>query len=180
MAKKYIAYYTLQEVTDPAGRKSRQVPVYSGPLFRFLLAGKELTVAKRVFSLLTILGAVGVAASLMTNAPCARKWYVMFPLALSLLPLFLQGESCFLFWRAKEPLKREQRDKIEKRTVVTAAFSAFLSAFSLAGHIVFMLYYQESMSDAVYLLGAADLLICSLLLIRQREKLKTEEVPYPR
>ena len=36
------------------------------------------------------------------------------------------------------------------------------------------------MSDAVYLLGAADLLICSLLLIRQREKLKTEEVPYPR
>ena len=131
MAKKYIADYTLQEVTDPAGGKSRQVPVYSGPLFRFLLAGKELTAAKRVFSLLTILSAAGVAASLMTNAPCARKWYVMFPLALSLLPLFLQGESCFLFWRAKEPLKREQRDKIEKRTVVTAAFSAFLSAFSL-------------------------------------------------
>ena len=116
-------------------------------------------------------------SALTVNAPVGHRWYVMLPMACMVFPLFFQAESCALLLITKDKMERSTRDKIEQRTVVTSVFLAFFSFFSLAGHAVSMVLYQETLRDAVYLGSAAIILASSLAMIRARDSLKTEEIP---
>ena len=95
-----------------------------------------------------------------------------------LLPLFLQGESCVLLLRAGENVKRSERDRIESRTGVTSLLNCFFSLFSLAGHMVSMVLYQETIPDVVYLAAAAVTFACSLTVFLNRGALKTVEAEH--
>ena len=126
MKKRYLSDYTLEEQVDPRTGKSRSVPKYRGRTYRFVLQGEKLRRTKLLFAGLTGGSVLALLAAFLTNAPVGHRWYVMMPLALMLLPLFLQGESCVLLLRAGENVKRSER--------------AFFLFFPLQG-IWFLWYY---------------------------------------
>ncbi len=175
MKKRYLSDYTLEEQADPRTGKSRPMPKYRGKTYRFLQQGEKLRRAKILFACLTGICVLAVLAAFLTNAPVGHRWYVMMPLAVMLLPLFLQGESCVLFLRLRETTTRAGRDKIESRTGVTLLLNCFFSLFSLAGHIVSMVLYEETIPDVVYLAAAGVTFACSLILFLNRGALKTVE-----
>ena len=176
MRNKYLSDYALEERTNAENGKIQRIPVYRGKYYVFCRQGRDLKRTRFLFAGLTALCALAFLSALTVNAPCGHRWYVMFPLALMIFPLFFQAESCVLL-TAKEKLERSERDKIEHRTVITSAFLALFSFFSLAGHVVSMILYQESLRDIVYLVSAVVILASSLVMIAARKGLKTEEVP---
>ena len=178
MKKRYLSDYTLEEQADPRTGKSRSVPKYRGRTYRFVLQGEKLRRTKLLFAGLTGGSVLALLAAFLTNAPVGHRWYVMMPLALILLPLFLQGESCVLLLRAGENVKRSERDRIESRTGVTSLLNCFFSLFSLAGHLVSMVLYQETIPDVVYLAAAAVTFACSLTVFLNRGALKTVEAEH--
>ena len=177
MRKKYLSDYTLEERANPETGKLQRVPVYTGKYYAFCRQGRDLKKTKSLFAGLTALCILAFLSALAVNAPCGHRWYVMFPMALMIFPLFFQGESCVLLLTSKEKMERSPRDKIEHRTVITSAVLAFFSFFSLAGHVVSMLLYRETLQDLVYLVAAVIILVSSLIMIASRNALKTEEVP---
>ena len=177
MRKKYLSDYALEERTNAETGKIQRVPVYRGKHYVFCRQGKDLKRTKFLFAWLTALCVLAFLSALTVNAPCGHRWYVMFPLALMIFPLFFQAESCMLLLTAKEKLEHSSRDIIEHRTVITSAVLALFSFFSLAGHVVSMILYQETLRDAVYLVSAVVILASSLVMIAARKGLKTEEVP---
>lgn len=176
MRKKYISDYVLEERTDTGTGKMRRVVVYRGRFYVFCRQGSELKKTKLLFTSLTALCILASLSALSVNAPVGHRWYVMFPLALMVFPLLFQAESCVLLLRAKEKIERSPRDKIEQRMVVTSVFLAGFSFFSLAGHVASMILYQETSRDVVYLAAAGVVLVSSLVMIRARRMLKTEEI----
>ncbi len=178
MKKRYLSDYTLEQQVDPRTGKSRSVPKYRGKTYSFLLQGEKLRRTKLLFAGLTGGSVLALLAAFLTNAPVGHRWYVMMPLAVMLLPLFLQGESCVLFLRAGETTTRDGRDKIESRTGVTLLLNCFFSLFSLAGHMASMVLYGETMPDVVYLAAAVVTLACSLILFLNHGALKTVEAEH--
>ena len=176
MRKKYLSDYVLEERTDLRTGKVRRIPVYRGKNYAFCRQGKELKKTKTLFCILTAACVIAFLTALSVNAPCGHRWYVMFPMAMMIFPLFLQTESCMLLLATKEKLEHSVRDKIENRTVITSAILAFFSVFSLAGHVISMILYQETIQDVFYLVSAVVILIASLIMIGARNRLKTEEV----
>ena len=178
MKKRYLSDYTLEPQIDTRTGKSRSVPKYRGKTYRFLLQGGKLRRTKILFAGLTGACVLAVLAAFLTNAPVGHRWYVMMPLAVMLLPLFLQGESCVLLLRSGERVKRSERDRIENRAGVTLLLNCFFSLFSLAGHMASMVLYGETMPDVVYLAAAVVTLACSLTLFLNRGALKTVEAEH--
>ena len=177
MRKKYLSDYVLEEQTKAKTGKLHRVPVYRGNYYVFCRHGRDLKKTKFLFAGLTALCVLAFLSALSVNAPCGHRWYVMFPLALMIFPLFFQTESCVLLLTAKEKLERSVRDRIEQRTVITSAVLALFSFFSLAGHVVSMILYQETLQDVIYLVSAVLILASSLVMFAARRGLKTGVVP---
>ena len=177
MRKKYVSDYVLEERADAETGRIRRFPVYRGKHYVFCRQGRELKKTRLLFACLTALCIMVFLSALTVNAPVGHRWYVMLPMACMVFPLFFQAESCALLLITKDKMERSTRDKIEQRTVVTSVFLAFFSFFSLAGHAVSMVLYQETLRDAVYLGSALMILASSLVMIRARDSLKTEEIP---
>ena len=177
MRKKYLSDYILEERTDADSGKIRRVPVYHGRYYAFCLQGRQLLKTKKLFTSLTVLCILAFLSALLVNAPCGHRWYVMFPLALMVFPLFYQAESCLLLYTSGDKLTREQRDKTEQRMIFTSAILVVFSLFSLAGHIVSMVIYKETWRDVVYLAAAVVIFASSVGMITKRATLKTEELP---
>ena len=176
MKNRYLSDYTLEEQLDEKTGRLKRVPVYRGSYFMFCLTGVELKKTKLLYIGLTIVCVCSLLAALTVNAPCGHYWYVMLPMAVMVFPLFFQIESCLLLYIAKDKVERSARDKIEQRTVVTSVFLAVFSLFSLAGHVVFMILYEESSRDVVYFVSAAVILSLSLIMIGARRGLRMMEI----
>ena len=181
---KYINDYALEERVDSRGRIRREA-VYCGSFYAFRRQGAELKKTKLLFTVLTVLALGAWLGAMLTNAPIVHCWYVLTPMSAMVFPVYYVLASCLRLLTAKEPLTREENDKIGGRFASSAIFLLIFSAISLAGSIIFVIqyqrYYSEEFSAANLAFPAAALVLalCGWLLLSRKKELETLRVENP-
>ena len=178
---RYLSDYALNERIDDRGR-IRTEAVYRGDRYTLLLRGEQLKKAKLLFSSLTGVILCAYLWALLTNAPCAHCWYVLMPMAVSVFPVFHAAAACGCLLTAKQPLTREENDRIGPRFAASVTFLLILSGISLAGSVVYMIKYISLDPDAfprrnfVYPAAELIMLVCSGVLFSRRKDLSSEKL----
>ncbi len=133
-ARKYAGDYRLENVPGKGG-KLRTVPVYRGAFYRFSAPPDRLCRAKRNCVIFLCAASLGLLVPMLLTGELLRRWYVLFPLVLALVPAFGLWRSVYHLLRAGERVIREHRDQMQERLAARSVALLILAALSLAGQV---------------------------------------------
>lgn len=133
-ARKYAGDYRLENVPGKGG-KLRTVPVYRGAYFRFSSPPDRLRRAKRNCVIFLCAASAGLLVPMLLTGDLLRRWYVVLPLVLALVPAFGLWRSACLLLRAGERIIREHKEQMQERMAARSIALLILAALSLAGQI---------------------------------------------
>ncbi len=175
VSKKYVGDYRLENVTDRRG-KLKTVPVYRGPLFRFVAEDTRLKTAKRRMLLLTALVTAALLIIMLLRVEMLMRIYVVMPLVLCILPVVLLWMGVFNLFTAGDSVRRDQGDRIHNRFAGWSVVLIVLSAFSLLGQVTVYLGSGENGGITVTVCTIV-LLFCGTFIFRGKNELLMEEIP---
>ena len=165
---KYLQDYKVKKVKGADGKTVDEV-YYAGPLYDYPYDDKaKLRWQQMYFRLNLMLVACWIAA-LAINVAETSYAFIVIPLACCILPLYYFTLSVMRFVFNKPPLKREQHDKIEKRSKKALIAVAVCYAVAFIALIVYYATEMESftgMSFAFFLLIAVPLIMSGLGIYR--------------
>ena len=175
VSRKYVGDYRLENVTDRRG-KLRTVPVYRGPLFRFISEEAVLKKAKKRCLLLTFLITAALLATMILHADILSRVYVVMPLVLSFLPTALLWAGIYSLFRSVDPVPRDKSDRIHNRFAGWSVVLIALTAFSLIGQIA--AYFGGAGAGNIPItVCTAAVIVCACLIFREKQALMMEEIP---
>lgn len=156
LSRKYLSDYIVVSDRDAKGRQHLRRE-YVGKRFRFRAAGEELARLKRSVAALAFACVPVCLIPLLLNVPIIRRGAVMFPLAMTVLPV---GGLCVCAVRAllgRDGFTREERDGIAGRI---APWSFLLLVLTGASLIAQLVYYFSGAAAA----ADVPVTVCTLLL----------------
>ena len=133
-ARKYAGDYRLENVPGKGG-KLRTVPVYRGAFYRFSSPPDRLRRAKKNCIIFLCAASVGLLLPMLLTGELLRRWYVLFPLVLALVPAFGLWRSAYHLLRAGERVIREHKEQMQERFAARSIALLILAVLSLAGQI---------------------------------------------
>lgn len=154
---KYGKEYRLK-ATD--GKKKDEL-VYVGPLFSYQDT-LEAHQSKRVkFLILSVLSIVLFISSLSFYSNLSRVWFVSVPYAFLAMVLFMYVESLCFYWKFRDPLTREQKEKGGDRFKTLSVVYLFIALFSLISSIV--TFFNQNLIGYI---GFSDYTFFALILVQ--------------
>ena len=172
---KYVKDYTLRETLGADGR-SHMEPVYIGPVFRLKSGGEALRRSRLRLLLWSAVCGAGVLAPLLVLTPAVRRWYVMGPLALAILPAAMLAR-CTVFLLRNERFTRRERDTSVSALAPWSIALLALAALSLTGQVVFAAKNLYVPGDISVTLSAAALAAAGVRIFTLRGAFAAEEAP---
>ncbi len=174
-ARRYAGDYRLENVLGKNG-KLRTVPVYRGTYFHFSLPTEQLHRLRRKKLILLCAASLGLAVPMFLTGELMRRWYVLLPLVLSLLPAAgLWVSVCHLF-RAGEKVIREHKEQMQERFAARSAALWILAVLSLAGQLA-ALFSGIGPESWPVTLCTLVVILAALLLFLGRKELRLEPLP---
>ncbi len=174
-ARKYAGDYRLENVPGRKG-KLRTVPVYRGARFRFSSPPERLRSAKRRCLLCHSAASVGLLIPMLLTVEMLRRWYVLLPLVLCLLPAAGLWRSVYRLFTARETVIREHKEQMQEQLAGAGVALMILAGLSLLGQIA--AYFRGCGAENWSLHLCTVLVIAaSAALFAGRNALRLEEVP---
>ncbi len=167
VSTKYTKDYRLDNVLDPKSGKLVTRTVYVGDWYGFI--GSKETVRRAKILLPTLSGLTAVlfliGVLLPGDTPVYHGgWFVTFPFALTLIPIWLMCAASWRLLRAPDRFERFYRDKLG-RFSVGAVIALVTLGLSLALHIVHWIVEGERGWDWVLLIATVLMLAAALLVL---------------
>lgn len=138
VSRKYTKDYRVEARLTKRGAV-RDEAIYCGDYFRFSRPREDVRRSLRfLFS-----AELGIALSVILPMcfPCAycRQIYIVLPLVLSLIPIYLLFSALYRVKTAGQKVIREHRDKIANRFPAAALFQLITAGIVLVSSIVFLI-----------------------------------------
>ena len=172
--RKYASDYRLDQHIHPSG-KPETVRVYQGPLFDFCAPKEVLRVLRNRILFGAALVIIGLLPLLFNNTWIGRTFYVVLPMAFTLIPWCRMIAAAWRLTELKCPLTREQKDKTDVRLRTSTCWLAGLLALTLAGCIVYGFRAGFAAGEWVCLAGLVLSMLASAYLLTLRDKAKTKQ-----
>ncbi len=175
VSRKYVGDYRLENVPDRRGRL-KTVPVYRGPLFRFVSDSKTLKAAKLRCLVLTAVSTAALLGTMLLRSELLQKIYVAMPLVLCILPKALLWMGLYNLFTAGEYVPRDKCDRIHNRFAGWSVVLLTLSSLSLIGQFI---VYIGGCSPAGLPVTLCTLVMaaCAVWLFVGKKDLRMEEIP---
>ncbi len=173
ISKKYTKDYRVEARLTKHGRV-RDEAVYCGEHFRFARPQEDV---RRSFR---YLAAAELGMALLTIVPmcfpCAycKQMYIVLPLVLSLIPVYLLLTALNRVRTAGETVIREHRDKIANRFPAGALLQLILQGLVLAAGVVFVFIGELNAIDWVFTALAVLRAALSVLIFLHRRDFAME------
>ena len=149
VSKKYLKDYRLEEQIDSSGRIKTKA-IYIGEYYDIV---PDYSISeKRMLFCLSMLAGLSFIGALIPVSQATRVIYVSLPFIFSALPLFIMISTLVSFIVIKDPMKREQAERISNRLPAGAFISMILSTAAFAGQIITALVSWDSFpaGDAIF------------------------------
>ena len=176
ISKKYTKDYRVEARLTKRGAV-RDEAIYCGDYFTFTRPREDV---RRSFRYLTAaeLG-MTLLAILPMCVPCAycKQMYIVLPLVLSLIPIYLLLTALNRVRTAGESVTREHRDKIANRFPTGALLQLILAGIVLAGSIVFVFIGELLTIDWIFSALAVLRAAASVLIFLRRREFAMEPAP---
>jgi len=175
VSRKYLKDYRIEEYIDANGRV-RSEAVYIGG--DYTLMPQVSTGDKRLILLLSVLSGSFYCGALLPVTRAARLTYVIMPLVLSALPIFLMISAAVSLLSVKEAMPRPKAEKISNRLPPSALITAILSGAAFFGLIITAAAAWDGVGAGDYIFSACSLAIflaAATVFIKSR-KLKTTQL----
>lgn len=166
--------YRMDLVETPGGKKERKM-IYVGPLYAYVDT-EEAHSKQRIF--FTVSGALAMVlflAGFSFYSNISRVWFASIPYACNLLVLYLYIEGAFYFWKYRDRLNREQKEKGGDRFKSTSLVASVLCFVSMVSGFVSVFFYLDAVVINDYLFLGIDLL---LLMLTFFVHVKAKEITY--
>ena len=175
VSRKYLKDYRIEEHIDANGRV-RSAAVYIGG--DYTLIPKVSVADRRLILLLSVLSGSFYCGALIPVTRAARLTYVIMPLVISALPIFLMISAAISLLSVKEAMSRPKAEKISNRLPPAALTAALLSGAAFLGFIITTAASWDSAGAGDYIFSACSLalfLAAAIVFIKSR-KLKTTQL----
>ena len=173
--RKYASDYRLEEHVLPNG-KSQTTRIYQGPHFRFVAPEEEVAQLRRKILLASALVIVGLIPLFLNNTQIGRTFYVMIPMAFTLLPWYYALLAGWRIGKVVQPLIREEKDSTDVRLHRTCPWLLGLVGATFAGSLVYWVLKGLQEGEWLCLCGVAVSLAAAIYLFTLRKKAKTKEI----
>lgn len=135
---------------------------YIGPTYAFGADKEARRKLKILYALLAVIMIGAFILSGFVTPPAAQKWYVLGPYAFMFLPLVFLIKDIALFVMSKSEMKQWNYDSSVAQLKITAYITLGLSAFSLIGCLVNLIFTADRLQGGVnMLIGSILTVLCS-------------------
>lgn len=174
VSRKYIKDYKLEDSLDARGR-IRSKAVYIGGDYGFERPDQASTKAKWTVLGLNLGAWLLFIGALLPNSLAARTMYCVLPLAAAALPLALGTMGAYALMTTREPMRREQADKISQRLPIASLLTLIFSGAALLGFCAMLIFSAGKAlpGDAVFAALTAGLVAASALSLWLSRRFKT-------
>ena len=174
-ARKYVSDYRLETRVNPDG-KAETVRIYQGPRFVYCAAEEQLRSLRKQILLSAVAVIVCLLPLLFNNTRIGRTFYVILPMAFTLLPWYLVAIAGWRLGKFQQPLTREQRDQTDKRLRIAAVWLTALLGVTFAGCIAYCILAGCESGEWLCVAGAGAALAVSVYLLTLREQARTRKL----
>jgi len=154
ISKKYLKDYRIDEYIDANGRVKSEAVYIGGD---YTLSPQVSAGDKRLVMLLSVLSGSFYCGALIPVTRAARVAYVVMPLALSALPIFLMARAALSLLTAKVAMPREKAEGITDRLPLCALMAAMLAAASFLSLIITAAASWDGAGAGDYIYAACSL-----------------------
>lgn len=175
VSRKYTKDYRVEAHLTKRGA-IRDEAIYCGAYYRFARPKEEVS---RSLRFLTAAELVSTAFAVFPMCvPCAysKQMYVILPLVVSLLPIYLLFAGLYRVRTAGEKVIHEHRDKIANRIPTGAFIQMLIAGLALIGTIVYIILGQLAPIDWVCSVLALLRAALSVLIFLHRHDFAMEDV----
>ena len=172
--RKYVSDYRLETHITPDG-KAETVRVYQGPRFSYCATEAELRSLRLRILLWAVLVIVCLLPLLFNNTKISRTFYVILPMAFTLLPWFLLAQAAWRLGKFRQPLTREEKDQTDKRLRLSSLWLLILLGVTSAGCVVYCFLAGCQRGEWLCVAGVGAALAISVYLFTQRKKACTRQ-----
>lgn len=158
LSSKYVKDYRMDTETTDAGKVKRKM-VYTGPLYRWDTAEAELKKIRLSYLVLGIWGWGLFVGSMLFYSNLSRLIYVMLPFACLFLVLFYFSAGTYNLFFAKQPMRREIKDKTCDRIRASAFMGMLFSGGAFAGETAATMIFKEIFVTGDFLFMTATVLL---------------------
>lgn len=167
LARKYVKDYRLEDKLDARG-KLRTELVYIGGEYVFCAPERAGGRYRRAALLLNVLSWLCFIGALLPHSLATNTMYCVLPFVACVMTLIYETAAVIVAMTAREPLKREQADRLSGRLPITALLTLIFSGVAFGGCVVNAVRAWDALlpGDAVFSGLAALLAACSAVLMR--------------
>lgn len=173
--KRYASDYRLEPYVTPDG-KYKQRPVYQGAYYTFCQPAEQIRRLQHTVLFCTAAVVLGILPLLLSATQISHTFYVLLPMALSLIPLYYVAGVGIRLGQKQEKLTRQQRDQTDRRLRRSSLWLAALTGLLFAGTVLY--WALEGMEPGDWWCLAGHALACgaALYLLTQRTKAQTKQI----
>ncbi|MEG1710868.1 MAG: hypothetical protein RR316_03600 [Clostridia bacterium] len=171
MTKKYKDDYKLCDVTDAKG-KIRYGAEYIGKYFKIANDEKELKSIKISIGVMYIVMWCLWMFGLMQKGVFATTWYVVFPYVAGAVPMFMASDRMIDLLLRKNPLKRENKDKLSEGFATRIMLQTLFYIVSAVTFIVMLFINKAIVQDYIFIAINILLIILSIICGTIQRKLR--------
>ena len=172
--RKYASDYRLETHLDPSG-KAETVRIYQGPRFVYCADAEQIGMLRKRVLLGAVLIIVCLLPLLFNNSQIGRTFYVILPMAFSLLPWYLTAVAGWRLGKFPLPLTREQKDQTDVRLRVAAVWQAALLGITFAGSVAYAIACGLQAGEWQCVAGTAGALVIACFLLTLRKQACTKQ-----
>lgn len=176
VSRKYTKDYRVEARLTKRGAV-RDEAVYCGKYFTFSRPRED--VRRSLYSLSA--AELGIALSVIVPMcfPCAycKQMYVVLPLVLCLVPIFLLFSALYRVRSAGEKVIREHRDKIASRFPMCALLQLIAAGLVLIGTVVFVIIGEPAAVDWIFSALSLLRVAAAVLIFLRRRDFEMEALP---
>lgn len=174
-ARKYVSDYRLEKHVNPDG-KVETVRIYQGPRFEYCAAEEKLRSLRKQILLGAVLVIVCLLPLLFNNTQIGRTFYVILPMAFTLLPWYLLAVAGWRLGKFQQPLTREERDQTDKRLRTASVWLTAMLSVTLAGCIAYCILVGCESGEWLCIAGTGAALAVSGYLLTLRKQACTKQL----
>jgi len=170
--------YRMDLVEGANGKKERKM-IYVGPLYDYEACEDVHGKQRRFFLVLGIIAIILFILGFSFYSNISRVWFASIPYVCNLLVLYWFSESIIYFWKFRDSLTREQKEKGGDRIKSMSLIASALCLMCLVGGIVSMFSYLTAVETTDYVFLGIDIALLMIMFIsftRAKEIKYTEKI----
>lgn len=173
--RRYASDYRLEDYVTPKGGMATR-RIYQGVYYRFCQPEAVIHGLGRKLCLLGLAILVCLLPMLFNNTQIGRTFYVLLPIAFTLIPVYHISAVGIRLLRYCQPLTRQMRDLTDRRLHSAGIWLTAMLGLDVLGGVVYWILRRLQRGEVACIAGIALAFTLSFLVLRLRGEARTESI----